>query len=263
MTDSTIQPPAQPMAPLTLPSFGTGLRIAIIGASGGIGAALAHDLAASPSVETLFRLSRSAPKNGNDSQAGLHLDLEDEESIASAAASIRSEVTSLDLVFVTTGLLHEGSALQPEKTLRALSGEQMARTFQINTIGPALVAKHFLPLLARDRKAAYAALSARVGSITDNRLGGWHAYRASKAALNMMIRTMSIELVRLKPMALCVGLHPGTVDTDLSKPFQSRVAPEKLFTPAHSARCMLSVLDRLGPEANGGVFAWDGARIPA
>jgi len=138
----------------------------------------------------------------------------------------------------------------------------MERAFRINTIGPALVAKHFLPLLSKDRKAVFAALSARVGSISDNRLGGWHAYRASKAALNMMIRTLSIELARQKPKALCVGLHPGTVDTDLSKPFQARVAKDKLFSPAHSARCLLTVLDGLGPEENGGVFAWDGGRVP-
>lgn len=249
--------------PLTLSSFGEEMRVAIIGASGGIGAALADDLAASPCVETAFRLSRSAPAESAGRRSDLFLDLENEASIAAAAASIKAVAGSLDLVLVATGLLHEGAELRPEKTIRALSGDHMERAFRINTIGPALVAKHFLPLLARDRKAVFAALSARVGSISDNRLGGWHAYRASKAALNMMIRTMSIELARQKPMALCVGLHPGTVDTDLSKPFQSRVAPDKLFTPAHSARCMLRVLDGLGTEANGGVFAWDGGRVAA
>lgn len=263
MSSGALPTDSQPMEPLILSSFGTGLRVAVIGASGGIGAALAADLTAGHSVETTFRLSRSFPKDCDPPETGLHLDLEDEASIAAAAASIREVAECLDLVIVATGLLHDGEDIQPEKTYRALSGEHMARAFQINTIGPTLVAKHFLPLLARDRKAVFAALSARVGSIGDNRLGGWHAYRASKAALNMMIRTISIELARQKPMALCVGLHPGTVDTALSKPFQTRVAPKKLFSPAHSARCLLTVLDRLGPEASGGVFAWDGGRVPA
>jgi len=251
-----------PVTPLTLTSFGDGMRVAIVGASGGIGAALADDLVASPSVDTAFRLSRSAPAGPTGPGCNLHLDLENEASIVEAAASIRAAAGSLDLVLVATGLLHDGGALQPEKTFRVLSGETMERAFRINTIGPALVAKHFLPLLSKDRKAVFAALSARVGSISDNRLGGWHAYRASKAALNMMIRTLSIELARQKPKALCVGLHPGTVDTDLSKPFQARVAKDKLFSPAHSARCLLTVLDGLGPEENGGVFAWDGGRVP-
>lgn len=263
MTTDANQAAMPPTGSLTLSSFGQGLRVAIVGASGGIGAALVDDLAGSPHVEKTLRLSRSAPADPAGILPDHYLDLEDEASIAAAAASVRAEAGSLDLVLVATGLLHDGTELRPEKTTRALSGEHMERAFRVNTIGPALVAKHFLPLLTRDRKAVFAALSARVGSISDNRLGGWHAYRASKAALNMVIRTMSIELARQKPMALCVGLHPGTVDTDLSKPFQSGVSPEKLFTPAHSARCMLTVLDGLGPEANGGVFAWDGQRVPA
>jgi len=262
MSADTDQNAMPMMAPPPLTSFGDGLRVAIIGASGGIGAALADDLAASPCVKTAFRLSRSAPAGPTEPGCDLHLDLENEASIAEAAAAIRAAAGSLDLVLVATGLLHDGGGLQPEKTFRALSGEAMERAFRINTIGPALVAKHFLPLLSKDRKAVFAALSARVGSISDNRLGGWHAYRASKAALNMMIRTLSIELARQKPKALCVGLHPGTVDTDLSKPFQARVAKDKLFSPAHSARCLLTVLDGLGPEENGGVFAWDGGRVP-
>ena len=144
-----------------------------------------------------------------------------------------------------------------------LTGAAMETAFRRNATGPALVAKHFLPLLARDRKAAFAALSARVGSIEDNRLGGWYAYRASKAALNMLIRTLSIELARSHRHALCVGLHPGTVDTALSKPFQSGVPPEKLFPPAQSARHLLAVLDRLTAEDSGSVYAWDGRRIPS
>ena len=165
-------------------------------------------------------------------------------------------------MIVASGLLHDGAALQPEKTWRSLTAEGLQRAFAINTIGPALVAKHFLPLLAQERKAVFAALSARVGSIEDNHLGGWHAYRASKAALNMLIRTLAIELARRNDHALCVGLHPGTVDTGLSKPFQGYVAKGKLFTPARAAGQLLDVLDGLSPGHTGGLFAWDGQRIP-
>jgi NAD(P)-dependent dehydrogenase (short-subunit alcohol dehydrogenase family) len=126
-----------------------------------------------------------------------------------------------------------------------------------------LVAKHFLPLLARDRKSVFAALSARVGNISDNRLGGWHAYRASKAALNMLLRTLSIELARANPRAMYVGLHPGTVDTTLSAPFQATVPEGKLFTPEFAAARLLEVLDRLEPVDSGNVIAWDGQQIPA
>jgi len=138
----------------------------------------------------------------------------------------------------------------------------MERSYRINAIGPALVAKHFLPLLTRERKAMFAALSARVGSIEDNQLGGWHAYRASKAALNMLLKTLSIELARQNPTAICVGLHPGTVDTRLSGPFQRGVPEGKLFSPQKSARHLLNVLDTLSPEQSGQIFAWDGQRIP-
>ncbi len=164
-------------------------------------------------------------------------------------------------MFVATGMLHNEKT-SPEKALSSLTADAMAQLFAVNAIGPAIVAKHFLPLLAKGRKSAFAALSARVGSIGDNRLGGWHSYRASKAALNMLIRTMSVELRRRNPDALIVGLHPGTVATPLSAPFQKGVVEGKLFTPDRSARAMITVLDSLSPDDSGGHFAWDGVRIP-
>jgi len=166
-------------------------------------------------------------------------------------------------VIVSTGTLHGGDRFQPEKTWRSLDPDNFSHAFCVNAAGPALVAKHFLPLLARRRKTAFAALSARVGSISDNDLGGWYAYRASKTALNMLIRTLSIELVRRWPEALCVALHPGTVDTDLSAPFQSNVPTDRLVAPDLAASRLLGVLDGLTPAETGGVFAWDGSRIPA
>ncbi len=167
---------------------------------------------------------------------------------------------ALDLVIVATGVL-QPDGRPPEKSWRDLDPASLARIFALNASGPALVAKHFLPLLPREGRAVFAALSARVGSIGDNRLGGWYGYRASKAALNMLLRTLAIELARKRPDAVCVGLHPGTVDTALSRPFQRNVPTDKLFTPADSARSLLRVLDKLDPEDSGGCFAWDGQRI--
>lgn len=221
----------------------------VIGASGGIGAALAEALRASQRFAVVHALSRS----------GTGLDLEDEVSIAAAAARV-AEGPAPTLVFVATGVLHHGQA--PERTYKAMTADHLLRDYRVNTVGPALVAKHFLPLLPRDRRAAFAALSARVGSISDNRLGGWHSYRASKAGLNMILRNLAVELARSHPQAVVAGLHPGTVATDLSAPFQKGVRPEKLFTPAYSAERLLAVLDGLTPADSGGVFAWDGARIP-
>ncbi len=236
------------------------IRALVIGAGGGIGQALVEQLAGTANVERLFAASRRNPAGDGDRFSYLALDLEEEDSIARAAASCRDQ-GGVNLVIVATGLLHQGSRLQPEKSWRALDPEQLMRSFAVNTIGPALVAKHFLPLLPRGERSVFAALSARVGSISDNRLGGWHGYRASKAALNMMIRNLAIELARRNPSALCIGLHPGTVDTPLSSPFQGNVPPGKLFSPGRAARQLLTVIDQATAENNGQLLAWDGQVI--
>lgn len=225
-------------------------RAVVVGASGGIGAALADKL--EESGTDVQRLSRSAQGAG-------YLDLEDEQTIAEAAQRI-GESGPVDLVLVATGLLH-GERAGPEKDWRQLDPEMLARNFAINATGPALVAKHFLPLLPDEGRAGFAALAARVGSIGDNRLGGWYSYRASKAALVMLMRTFSVELARKKPDAFCVALHPGTVDTSLSEPFQRNVPAGKLFTPKFSATRLLDVLGGIGPEQSGRQFAWDGKEI--
>jgi len=221
----------------------------VIGATGGLGAALVRALEASGRYAVVHALSR----------AGTGFDLEDEASIAAAAATVAGGPAP-SLVFVATGVLHHG--FEPERSWRALDAEHMLRDYRINAVGPALVAKHFLPLLPRDRRAVFAALSARVGSIGDNRLGGWHSYRASKAALNMLLRNLAVEAGRTHRQAVIAGLHPGTVDTGLSAPFQKGVQPEKLFTAEYSVEQLLAVLDRLAPADSGGVFAWDGQRVP-
>lgn len=221
----------------------------VIGASGGIGAAITGALEASERYAMVHALSR----------AGTGFDLEDEASVAAAAARV-AQGPAPTLVFVATGVLHHG--FEPERGYRALTADHMLRDYRINTVGPALVAKHFLPLARRDRRLVFAALSARVGSIGDNRLGGWHSYRASKAALNMVLRNLAVELGRTHTQAVVAGLHPGTVDTGLSAPFQKGVNPGKLFTADFSADRLLSVIDSLTPADSGGVFAWDGQRIP-
>ncbi|WP_296165001.1 SDR family NAD(P)-dependent oxidoreductase [uncultured Brevundimonas sp.] len=221
----------------------------VIGASGGIGSAMVEALRASGHYATIHALSRS----------GTGLDLTDEAAIAEAARGL-GEGPPPSLIFVATGVLQHGQ--EPERTYKAMTAEHLLRDYQVNTVGPAMVARHFLPLLPRDRRAIFAALSARVGSIGDNRLGGWHSYRASKAALNMILKNLAIELARTHPQAVVAGLHPGTVDTALSVPFQKGVAADKLFTADYSAGRMLAVLDGLTPADSGGVFAWDGARIP-
>ena len=244
---------------VTLSTLTPGYRALVFGASGGIGAALVHLLANDPRCGAVYAAARS-PIAGGEKVHPLSFDLEDEASISAAVAD-SSAGGPLDLVLVATGLLHD-DAIKPEKTFRTITPEALEKAFRINTTGPALIAKHALRELPRDRKAVFAVLSARVGSISDNRLGGWHAYRASKAALNMLIRTFSIELALRHPKALCIALHPGTVDSRLSAPFQAGVPAGKLFTPERSATALLSVIDNLAPTQTGKLFAWDGQEIP-
>ena len=228
----------------------------VVGASGGLGAALVKALAEETAFETVIALARSfdddAVQAGKIRQG--RIDVTDEASIQAAAGRLDRAVR---LMIVATGVL-QANRLQPEKTYRALDAEAMLESYRVNAIGPALVAKHMLPLLAPQGRSVFAALSARVGSIGDNRTGGWHSYRASKAALNMIIRNLAIETARKAPDTLCIGLHPGTVDTALSRPFQRNVAPDRLFTAHHSAARLLAVIDGLSAADNGCVLAWDG-----
>ena len=246
----------------SLKSFGAPMKAVVIGASGGIGAALTDRLQHHPAVEFLAACSRRGEGVASAKVQHHRLDLEDEDSVVETAEKLRGCLGDLDLVIVATGILHDAGGLQPEKTWRALDVGNLERVYRINAIGPALIAKHFLPLLARSRKSVFAALSARVGSIGDNQLGGWHAYRASKAALNMLIRNFAIELQRRNPQAIAVGLHPGTVDTGLSKPFQNHVPDGKLFSSNFVADRLLQVIDGLDADDSGQQFAWDGKIIP-
>lgn len=232
-----------------LQSFAAPMRALVWGASGGLGGAIVAALESHPRVATVHAASRSAA-------APWSFRLDDESSIA-AVAEAAAAAGPLDLVLVVTGELHA-----PEKSWRSLDARSLARAFEVNAIGPALIAKHTLGLLRRDAKAVFACLSAKVGSIEDNRLGGWHGYRASKAALNMLVRTLSIELRGRNPGALCLALHPGTVATELSRPFSGAVDPARIFSPAVSAAHLLRLIDRLGPADSGQLWSWDGSRLP-
>ena len=224
----------------------------IIGASGGIGAALADAIEEEGTFDRVWRL---APLGRRCSRLTWRM-----KARSQAAAQRVASGPAPRLIVVATGLLHEGDR-GPDKSMRELDAEWLARAFAINAIGPALVAKHFLPLMARTGTPVFAALSARVGSISDNRLGGWYGYRASKAALNQLIRTLAIEQRRANDRTIVVGLHPGTVDTRLSKPFQGNVGPGKLFAPDRAAVQLLDVIDGLRPPDSGKLFAWDGSEI--
>ncbi len=230
---------------MNLSTFTAPATAVVIGASGGIGSAILQHLEHSPVFNHVIAFGRPA------------LDLKNEDSIREAAASIDQPI---DLVFVATGVLHTDS-YQPEKALRQIDPAAMQDVFAINTVGPALVAKHFLPKMRKDAKSVFAALSARVGSISDNRLGGWVSYRASKAALNMVLKTAAIEHRRSRPQSVLLALHPGTVDTQLSSPFQRGVPDGKLFDPAFSAGKLLDVIDDAQADDTGGFFAWDGKAI--
>lgn len=242
----------------SLDSLRDGYRAAVFGASGGVGGAIVDLLLADPRCATVYAGARRAPLAA-PKRVPFAFDLRDEASIRAASAFMRDD--SIDLVVVATGVLHDGP-LQPEKSLRALDPNALAHSYAINAVGPALIVKHVTPLLTRGAKSVVAVLSARVGSIGDNRLGGWHAYRASKAALNQLIRTCAIEVATKNKQAVCVTLHPGTVATALSQPFQKSVAPDKLFTPHESATRLLAVVDALTPAQTGQFFAWDGQSIP-
>lgn len=241
-------------------------NIVISGGSGALGTAFIDHLTERFPAARIFNLSRQPFDTGKTDIAQtqvepVQVDYGDDQSLERAAQRV-AQSGPVDLMMVTNGILHQG-ALRPEKSMRALTAENMAAVFAANTIVPALMARHFLPLLHRDRRAVFAALSARVGSISDNHLGGWYSYRASKAALNMIIRTAAIETQRRNPQAIVVGLHPGTVDSALSKPFQANVPREVLFTPERSASCLLAVIDELSATDSGQCFDWQGARIEA
>ncbi|NBC21103.1 MAG: SDR family NAD(P)-dependent oxidoreductase [Alphaproteobacteria bacterium] len=236
------------------------MRAVVFGVSGGIGRALAEGLV-ERGADAVHGYSRSAIEDIPGVRMG-RADITNEAELADAAARVEADGPP-ELVIVSVGILSQPGGLEPEKSYKHQEMDAFEQVFRANTFGPALVAKHFLPIMPRKQRAVFAALSARVGSISDNRIGGWHAYRASKAALNMLIRNYAIEQGRRNKEFIAVGLHPGTVDTALSEPFQGNVPDKKLFSPTYSANCLLDVIEGLGPDHSGQVFDYAGAAVPA
>lgn len=229
------------------PNLRLGFRALVVGGFGGIGAAFVEHLSALPACAEVIALGRrSSPP----------IDFEREETIASAALAL-AQHGPFDLIVVATGLLH-GEGLMPEKKLSQLNYVQMEACFRVNAMGPALVVAHFSGLLASDR-SVMAVLSAKVGSIEDNRLGGWYSYRASKAALNMLLKTAAIELKRTHPGAALVALHPGTVNTPLSRPFRGA---EIGRNPADAVQDLMQVILNVATDQSGTFIAYDGQSIP-
>jgi NAD(P)-dependent dehydrogenase (short-subunit alcohol dehydrogenase family) len=244
-------------------------NVLVCGASRGIGLALSEQLLARADVARVWAVARHASQSADlaalaerhgDRLQRLDLDCCDEAALAALAQQLRAVTPQLHLLLCTVGVLQEGAA-KAEKSLTQLDLQGLLATFQRNSCAPILLLKHLLPLLRGRHPCTVAALSARVGSIGDNRLGGWYSYRASKAALNQLLHTASIELSRLNPNSCVLSLHPGTTDTALSKPFQANVPAEQLFTPHFAAERLLAQVARHGPEQTGSFWAWDGQPI--
>ena len=235
-------------------------NVAVIGASGAIGNAVSKILLDDESVESVYTFSRSISPNTSDKDNRIYIDIENEESIKDAVKKIPQDI-KFDLIFVATGILHNDNDVYPEKSIRDISAERFKKVLMINTVGPALIGKYFIPFLNRENKNVFAFLSARVGSISDNKLGGWYSYRASKTALNQVVKNFSIEIKRSNPNSIFIGLQPGTVKSNLSKPFEKNVQSENLFTPDYSATKLLDVIDELTSNDSGKLYAWNGEEI--
>ncbi len=242
----------------------------VVGASQGIGLALVHQILRTMPGEHVYATHRGAAAGSgldrlqSEAEGRLSLlrcDVTDDASLEKLAASIDAADHRLHLVMHCAGILHE-PGLAPEKALGQVSRAALQRVFDVNAFGPLLLARAVLPLVPKHEPAHFAALSAMVGSIGDNRLGGWYGYRASKAALNQFFRTLAIEAQRTHPQ-LCVSLvHPGTTDTRLSRPFQANVREDRLYRPEQSAGRILEVVLDGRPENSGRFVNWDGSPIP-
>ncbi|PWB35124.1 C-factor [Pseudomonas sp. SDI] len=246
----------------------TPANVLVCGASQGIGLALCTQLLARDDIGLLFAVSRNATRSPalealarehGQRLVRLDCDARDEQALHMLADQVSASCNQLNLVLCTLGVLQEPPA-RAEKSLAQLDIAGLHSSFTSNCFAPILLLKHLLPLL-RQHPMTFAALSARVGSIGDNHLGGWYSYRASKAALNQLLRTASIELKRLNPASTVLALHPGTTDTQLSRPFQGNVPAGKLFSPAFTATCILTLVGRHGPAQTGTFWAWDGTPV--
>ncbi|MEA5570750.1 SDR family NAD(P)-dependent oxidoreductase [Calothrix sp. UHCC 0171] len=242
----------------------------VIGASRGIGLGFVEKLLSDSRINKVYATYRK-PESASGLLALVDayphkltcilVDIIDEIQIAECVGKIRADTDKLHFAINCAGLLHDEN-LQPEKSLRQINLDNLTRYFQINSIASVLLAKHLQPLFKHKENSVFASISAKVGSIVDNQLGGWYGYRASKTALNMLMRNVSIEYARTCPKTIVVTLHPGTTDTNLSRPFQKNVAPEKLFTVERTVNQLLTVIEQLEPSDTGHFFSWDGSKLP-
>ena len=235
-------------------------NVAVIGSSGAIGNSISKLLKSEISVESVYNFSRTAISESSEKEKNIYIDIENEDSIIESIKKIPKDI-KFDLIFVATGILHNDEDIYPEKSIKDISGNKLKKVLMVNTIGPALIGKYFIPFLNKNNRNVFAFLSARVGSISNNKIGGWYSYRASKSALNQIIKNFSIEIKRSNPNSIFVGLQPGTVKSNLSKPFQKNVNSENLFSPDYSAKKLLDVINNLSIEDTGKLFAWDGEEI--
>ena len=234
--------------------------VAIIGSSGAIGNSICEVLLNEYPIKKLYKFSRKIQSKDTDKIKNIVINIEDENSIKESIKHIPKDV-KFDLIFVATGLLHNENEIFPEKSIKDINTDMFKKVLLVNAIGPALIGKYFIPLLKKDNKSVFAFLSAKVGSISDNKIGGWYSYRASKAALNQIIKNFSIEIRRNNNNAIFVGLQPGTVKSFLSKPFQKNKNKQTLFTPEDSAKKLLKVINSLDYEDSGKLFSWNGEEI--
>lgn len=255
-----------------LGSFAEGSAAFVQGASRGIGLEMVRRIHASGRFRRIFASARRATacdalSSLADAAGGavvpVDMDVTAPADLVRAGVRVGEEVDALHLLINASGLLHDAAhALRPEKRLEDVDPDTLMRVFQVNAFAPLLMTRQLLPYLAHGDRAVVANISARVGSIADNRLGGWYAYRGSKAAQNMFTRGIAVELSRRAGRAICIALHPGTTDTALSRPFQARVPEGRLFPAGFSASRLLAIIDRVTVEDSGGFFAWDGEPIP-
>jgi NAD(P)-dependent dehydrogenase (short-subunit alcohol dehydrogenase family) len=253
-----------------LPERKAGGRRLVVGASRGIGLALVEAQLDDPGVDNVIATHRDGSnlaalsdiRERHGDRLTLHrLDVADRQSFADFADFLAGSGAGIDLAIHAAGILHDGS-LQPEKSVSQCEPDNLKRMFEINSIAPLMTARTLLPLQSRNQRFTFAALSAMVGSIGDNRLGGWYGYRASKAALNQFIRTLANECRFSHPRAAIVAVHPGTTDTHLSRPFQRNVDAKRLYTPKQTASRILAVIDGIGSDGSGRFYNWDGSEIP-
>jgi NAD(P)-dependent dehydrogenase (short-subunit alcohol dehydrogenase family) len=245
-------------------------NILIIGASQGIGNGFVQELLSQGNIGRIFATYRTEESAQNlfslkalypHELITIKVDVTLEDEIQQGVTIIKSQVDKLHLVINCVGILHENN-LQPEKSLKHLNADNLLRYFQVNTIPTVLWGKHLQPLFKHKESSIFATISAKVGSIEDNQLGGWYGYRASKAALNMLIKNIAIEYSRVSKKTIVVALHPGTTNTQLSAPFQKNVLPEKLFSVDRCTQQLLSVIKNVTMNDNGKFFSWDGTNIP-